>query len=138
MPDWFEVRDACIANATHLHPLAVYEQGLHGEVDADGIAVAFDERAGSEALYHACLARPAVADQHNFEQVVEAFVARAHHQVVGIATRHSPRRVRDHDDDDDDVDDSSDGDRASGLLRTAALYLSTPSSSRRLLGLFFT
>lgn len=57
--------------------------------------MALDERAGPEALHHAGLACAAVADQHDLEQVVEALVvARAYHQVVGIATRHSHRGTR--------------------------------------------
>lgn len=87
----------------HLDPLAVYEHGLHGEVDADGVAMALDERAGPEALHHAGLARAAVADQHDLEQVVKALVvARAHHQVVGVAARHSHRDSRGGEGDGDD------------------------------------
>lgn len=70
----------------------------------------FDERAGSEALDDASLARAAVADQHDLEQVVEPLVvvARAHHKIVGIAARHSRQVSRDDDDDH--------GGRASGTL----------------------
>jgi hypothetical protein len=82
-------------SAAHLDPLAVYEDSLHGEVDADGVAMALDERAGPEALHHAGLARAAIADQHDLKQVVEGLVvARAYHQVVGIAARHSHRGTR--------------------------------------------
>jgi len=42
--------------------------------------VTFDERAGPETLHHASLARTAITDQHDLEQIVEALVvARAHH-----------------------------------------------------------
>jgi len=49
-------------NAAHLHPLAVYEHSLHGEVDTDGVAVALNKCSGPEALYHASLACATVAD----------------------------------------------------------------------------
>lgn len=69
----------------------------------------FDERAGPETLDDAGLARAAVANQHYLEQVVEPLVvARAHHQIVGIAARHSRQVSRDDDDDH--------GGRASGTL----------------------
>lgn len=63
--------------------------------------MAFDECAGPEALDHAGLARATVTDQDDLEQVVEplVIVARAHHQIVGIATRHSRQVSRDDDDD---------------------------------------
>jgi len=94
--------------------------------------VTLDERAGSEALHHARLPRAAVADQHDLEQVVEAIVvARAHHQIVGVAARH-PRRVpRAHgDDDDDDGDDDRDG-RTSGYFADTASIWSLDPLPRR-------
>lgn len=70
--------------------------------------MALDERAGPEALHHAGLARAAVADQHDLEQVVKALVvARAHHQVVGVAARHSHRDSR-----------GDEGDGGDGRIRT--------------------
>lgn len=78
----------CLWSIAHLDPLAVYKHGLHGEIDADGVAVTLDKRAGPESLHHASLASTAIADQHDLEQVVEALVV-AHHQIVGVATRHS-------------------------------------------------
>lgn len=103
--------------SSHLDPLAVYEYGLHGKVDADGVPVTFDERARLEALHQTGLACATITDQHNLEQVVEILVVCVHHQIVGIAARHSHRQVRGDDD----------GGRAFGMLHFSQHSLSTPS-----------
>lgn len=92
----------------HLDPLAVDDHGLHRKIDADGASVTLDERTRPEALHQAGLARAAVADQHNLEQIVEALVARVHHQIVGIAAGHS-RWMRD------------DGDQGRASIRAVVL-----------------
>jgi len=45
--------------------------GLHGKVDANGVALVLGICATFEPLNNACLASAAVADQHDFKQKVE-------------------------------------------------------------------
>lgn len=70
--------------AAHLHPLALDLQALHGEVHADGAALALCEGPGFEALYEAGLAHAGVSDEHQLEEEVVAF--------LGVGT--GPRRCR--------------------------------------------
>lgn len=106
-----------LKRVSYLDSLAVYEHRLHGEVNADSVPVAFDECARLETLHQAGLACATITNQHDLEQVVEVFVVRAHHQIVGIPTRHSHRQVRD-----------DDGGQAFGMLHLPRHSLSTPSS----------
>lgn len=57
--------------STDLDFLAVDLDGLHGKVDANGVALVFGVRAALEPLYNASFTGTAVADQHNLEQEVE-------------------------------------------------------------------
>lgn len=50
---------------------AIDFDGLHGKVDANGVALVLGICATLEPLNNACLASAAVADQHDFEQKVE-------------------------------------------------------------------
>lgn len=70
--------------AAHLHPLALDLQALHGEVHADGAALALREGPGFEALYEAGLAHAGVPDEDQLEEEVVAF--------LGVGT--GPRRCR--------------------------------------------
>lgn len=60
----------------HLDFLAVDFDGLHGKVNADGVALVLGVRAALEPLHDARLAGAAVADQHDFEQKVEIVFGR--------------------------------------------------------------
>lgn len=51
--------------------LAVDLDGLHGKVDADGVALVLGVCATLEPLNDACLASAAVTDKHDFEQKIE-------------------------------------------------------------------
>lgn len=51
--------------------LAIDLNGLHGKVDANGVALVLGICATLEPLNDARLASAAVADKHNFEQKVE-------------------------------------------------------------------
>lgn len=60
----------------HLDFLAVDLDGLHGKVNADGVALVLGVRAAFEPLHDARLAGAAIADQHDFEQKVEIVFGR--------------------------------------------------------------
>jgi len=51
--------------------LAVDLDGLHGKIDADGVALVLGICATLETLNDACFASAAVTDKHDFEQKVE-------------------------------------------------------------------
>lgn len=64
---------------------AIDGNGFHGEIHADCVAVPFLVVAGLEALHHARFARATVADQHDFEQIVECVVGRTRAQRIHIS-----------------------------------------------------
>lgn len=76
---------------SHLDFLAVDLDGLHREVDANGVALVLGVRAALETLHDARFAGAAIADQHDLEQEVEVVFGR-HHRDAGCLRRRRRRR----------------------------------------------
>lgn len=65
-----------VQRTKYLDFFAIDLNGLHGKVDANGVALVLGVRATLESLHNARLASAAVADEYNFEQKVKIVLGR--------------------------------------------------------------